>query len=116
MYFLSVIFLLGCGPSDDETGLFLPTSEVTQTNTGTGGCEEVTLNYDGEDEPVVGDMWTVWLKCDGALLMGPSVLSVEPVEFAQIFDKTVTFAMAGSGDIRLQTGTWSDTITITVTE
>jgi hypothetical protein len=43
-------------------------------------------------------------------------LSVEPMEFAQIFDNTVTFAMAGSGDIRLQTGTWSDTLTITVTE
>ena len=106
--------LIGCGLSDDETGAHLPTSTVSHTTTDDGGCDEVVLNYDGEDKPQVGDMWTVWLKCDGALLMGPSVIATEPQEFAQIYDNEVTFLMAGSGDLTVQTGSFSDTMTVVV--
>ena len=68
-------------------------------------CGEVWIDYMGEDEPHVGDEWTIWLRCDDALLVGPTVIRFDPLDFASVNENVVTWTQAGEGLMRVQTGT-----------
>lgn len=80
------------------------------------GCEETWIDYIGEDEPMVGDSWTVWLYCDDALLTGPTVIRFDPLDFATVQDNVVTWVRDGKGIMRVQTGAeWAE-LTVVVGE
>ena len=79
-------------------------------------CVENWVDYVGPDDPVVGDEWTVWLYCDGALLTGPMVIRFDPLDFATVDENVVTWVMAGEATMRVQTGAeWSELL-VTVGE
>lgn len=67
-------------------------------------CAELELKLVGPEAPVVGDSITVILRCDGAPLIGTSVLRVTPLENADIQDNVVTFTRPGPVNVRLQVG------------
>lgn len=72
-------------------------------------CVETWIDYTGTDSPSVGDEWTVWLRCDGAILTGPTVIRFDPLDFASVEDNVITFARSGEGWMRLQTGVeWAE--------
>ena len=81
----------GClfGPKVDivDSGEEPPTD--TDTDTDDDGCEETWIHYLGEDEPRVGDEWTVWMKCDGALMMGAYIIQLDPTNFASLSNAEV---------------------------
>lgn len=70
-------------------------------------CEETWIDWIGPDNPSVGDEWTVWLQCDGAVLTGPTVIRFDPLDFATVDENRITFARQGEGWMFLQTGTES---------
>ncbi len=79
-------------------------------------CEAVTLVVDGPTAPVVGDEWLVLLACDGASLVGPYVVRFSEPEFAEIEGNELTFLMAGSSTLRVQSGSHSVEEEVTVSE
>ena len=78
------------------------------------GCESLTLGHDGPDTPVVGDQWAVFLRCDEATLVGASVLTVDPVEAAEIDENLVIFREPGPCTVRLQVGSRAATLDVVV--
>jgi hypothetical protein len=78
------------------------------------GCESLTLGHDGPDSPVVGDQWAVFLRCDEATLVGASVLTVDPVEAAEIDENLVIFREAGPCTVRLQVGSRAASLDVVV--
>jgi hypothetical protein len=79
-------------------------------------CEEVELDVLGPTEPVVGDVWVVWLDCDGVRLVGYQVLAVDPPEIAVVDENEMTFQYAGEGWLSLSAGRYSDETTFVVGE
>jgi len=78
-------------------------------STGYQPCVETWVDHVGPDEPVVGDEWTIWLYCDGVLLTGPTAIRFDPLEFASVNENIVTWDTAGTGTIRVQTGSeWAE--------
>lgn len=78
-------------------------------------CEETWVHYVGPDEPQVDDEWTIWLKCDGAILTGPTVIRFEPdLSFAQVKDNVITWDKAGTTTLHVQTGTEKASVDVTV--
>lgn len=69
-------------------------------------CEELWIKVNGEEPPVVGDTWTVWLYCDDALLTGTFILGVDPPTAATIEQDTtnLTWVEAGPATVNLQVG------------
>jgi hypothetical protein len=92
------------GPADDGYSYGDEWDDLDENTDEDYGCDEVTVWYDGADEPVVGDLWTVWPKCDGATVIGSTVIRVDPVECAQIYENEITFALAGTCTISVQVG------------
>ena len=41
-------------------------------------CVEVTLDIRGPSRPTVGDEWTMIMRCDGAVIVGPTVIRFTP--------------------------------------
>ena len=80
------------------------------------GCDELELKIIGEDEPSVGDEWTVWLYCDGALLTGWGVLRFDPADFALVYDNVATFVYEGTASMTMQVGTFKESMTVTVSD
>ena len=70
----------------------------------------------GPDEPVVGDQWVLWLSCDGARLVGPIVIHIDPVDFCTVEENVATFVTAGTASITVDSGVYEDTIEVTVSE
>lgn len=68
------------------------------------GCDEVSIDFVGEDPPVVGDEWTLLPKCDGSPLMGAMVIQVEPTSAAELDENLLTWLEAGPAQIMLQAG------------
>lgn len=71
---------------------------------GKAGCEEVAIKVIGEEPPVVGDSWTLYLDCDGAVMTGTTVVRVDPADFATLADNVVTWTTAGTADLSVQVG------------
>lgn len=67
-------------------------------------CAVLELKLVGPESPVVGDSITVILRCDGAPLVGTSVLRVTPLDNANVQDNVVTFTRSGPINVRLQVG------------
>lgn len=114
---VAILLSISCSGKDGETGFVATDTAPTETTPEppqSTGCDAVEFDYDGPEEPVVGDEWTVWLRCDGALLMGASVISVDPPELATIADNLLTFAQTGTGTVHVQTGAFSASQDVTV--
>ena len=79
----------GCSPEheDSDSGPVVVDTEEDEE------CGTIQVKFDGPDQPVVGDTWTVLLYCDDALLMGPVVIQVTPTSLATIDEQ----AAWGSG-------------------
>lgn len=79
-------------------------------------CEEVGVGFDGADPPAVGDTWVVWATCDGAALLGATVIRVDPVEMAYQDGNELTWSEAGEVEIMAQSGQRRGYLTVTVGE
>ena len=79
-------------------------------------CEDEDLEIDvlGPLAPSVGDDWTVWLRCDGATLIGTLVLRFDPPDFATTDVNQVTFRRAGTGEMTVQVGGYRASMDVTV--
>ena len=87
-------------PVDDSSTL--PTDDSSDTED--LGCDKLEIEYDGQDPPHVGSQWTLWLKCDGAL-MTLTIIRFTPSDFASVDENVATFLQAGDGTISMQAGT-----------
>ena len=104
--------LAGCAGSGQETD----TDEPVDTEDTYVPCNETTIEYEGPDAPSVGDSWTVYMYCDGALMTGGMILRFEPVEFATLDENVATFQQAGTGLMKVQMGTYREEMEVTVAE
>ena len=101
--------LLGLGCSEpavdkDSAEPVADTGEGPERPSKDEDCAVLELKLVGPESPVVGDSITVILRCDGAPLVGTSVLRVNPLENAAVQDNVVTFTRPGAINIRLQVG------------
>ena len=99
-----VLLLIGCSKDVEETGVE-DTDPVEDTDE-PKGCGEVTLDLRGPEAPIVGDEWTVLMRCDEAVLTGPMVIRFTPPDFANVDGNTVIFTTAGTGSMRVQVGAY----------
>ena len=113
--FRYAIFVLcfACNEKDDVEDTDEPETKHTDTDE-YEGCDETTIDARGPDQPVVGDEWTVWLKCDGALMQGPMVIRFTPADFATLDENVVTFTTAGEASMRVQVGGYREDMDVTV--
>lgn len=79
-------------------------------------CTEAELDPLGPSEPVVGDVWTVWLRCDGTTLTGAMVLQITPPTMGTFNDNLLTFVEAGQGVLKAQVGSYVDEQDVVVGE
>lgn len=107
--------LLSCTDKVDEaeTGTS-DTGTVEEGPDSTGGCDTVDLDVMGTDPPSVGDEWTVWLRCDGATLLGTTVLSFDPPRVATVTDNVATFLEAGDATMTMQVGAERASMDLTI--
>lgn len=80
------------------------------------GCDVTEIRYDGPAEPVVGDVWTVWMYCDDALMMGAMVIRFEPTDMASFDENVLTWVKAGTGVLTIQAGSTKAELEVTVAE
>lgn len=107
--------LPACGdkdPDGDDTGAAEDTGDTPQAT----GCTSTELSYDGPEAPTQGDEWTVWMKCDGALMTGAYVIRTDPADFAEIDENVITWVNAGTATLRVQSGSYREEVSVTVTE
>ena len=119
---LLLTVLLACGKTSSDSG-DPPGSEDTSSGTSDrddddddGGCDELSIKVLGEDPPSVGDEWTVYMKCDDAVLTGTSVVRVDPVEMALVYDNVLTWQEAGECLLSVQVGGFKEEETVTIGE
>lgn len=110
---------VGCaGPKDtggnDSGGADTEPLPTPKEPEGDEACTALTLEHDGPSAPVVGDQWSVFLRCDDATLVGSSVLTVDPPEAAQLDENQVTFRRPGPCTLRLQVGSRAATLDVVV--
>jgi hypothetical protein len=68
-------------------------------------CAVLEVGFDGADPPRVGDVWTVWPVCDGVVVMGASVVRLDPVDGAAEYEENeLTFLYATHLNIEMQVG------------
>lgn len=79
-------------------------------------CDTLSLDIGGPDSPVVGDVWYVWVDCDGARLLGGIVVRYDPVEGASLDENVLTFLEPGEGMVVVRAGTTELTQDVTVGE
>lgn len=78
------------------------------------GCGVVELDVQGPAEPRVGDSWTVWLRCDGATMLGATVLRFDPPTIATLEDNVATFVDSGDATMTMQVGAYRESLSLTV--
>ena len=111
---LIALTALACTPDEKDTAVLDSAEEVDYP--AVHECAEVVLEFNGNDPPRVGDLWTIWLNCDGRVLMGASRIAVDPVEAATLDENELTWALAGEATIDMQTGQTKGSRTVTVQE
>jgi hypothetical protein len=111
-------FLLAChAPTSDDTAAAVVDSVPVDTGSGGGqDCSEVSIRVSGNDPPVVGDDWTIFLWCDEGLLTGSSVVRFDPAEVARLEDNSATFVEAGEATLYMQVGRFSASRAVSVGE
>ena len=112
--FLVVLAGVGCKRAPDDTGDSFVPEDPPDPVDDDEGCEDTYLKTNGPEPPHVGDTWNVFMWCDGALLMGPYILQIQPMEFALIDENYLTFQVAGTGTIQMQMGTYQEELEVTV--
>lgn len=100
MWLLALV-LAGC---DDGFEYVEDTDVDTQDTNEPDPCQQLDIRWDGPDDPVVGDEWTVLLYCDDALVMGALIVRVEPASMATLSENVVTWAEAGTATLTVQKG------------
>lgn len=97
--------LLGaCTGKDEDTGGDT-SPEVVDTGDYQGvECDVTEIRVDGNDPPVVGDTWSIFLWCDDALLTGAMVVQFTPPEVAELEENVATFVEPGSATLNVQVG------------
>jgi len=77
-------------------------------------CEELLLDVEGTTYSVegdtwsamVGDTWIVWMRCDGALLLGTIHMRFEPPTVANVDENTALFVETGDATLTYQVGSF----------
>ena len=103
--------VLGETLGSEDTDLQQDSDSDTDTNTTPDDeyevdCEDISLDVKGPSRPSVGDEWTIIMRCDGAVIVGPTVIRFTPPDFARTEGKTVVFTQVGSADMRVQVGAY----------
>ena len=112
---LAALFLIACAQPEDSAD----SAVVEDTDPPAPlECEPAVVEYDGEDAPKVGDLWKVWLTCDGVLQMGLTRVTLDPVDAGNVVSgentPEITWAKAGDASIHLQTGHFTGDRTVTI--
>lgn len=110
---LFAVFAIACTGSTEDSAPELQDTAV-EDRPGPTGCDVLEVGFDGQDPPSVGDMWTVWPICDGSFVMGAMVVRVEPSEGASISDGEVTWELAGTHELMVQSGSQKSYLDVTV--
>ena len=105
--------VMGC-KSEVDLGDDTDTDIPRDTEDDYKGCEETEIDVNGPEEPRVGDEWTVFMRCDGAILQGPMVLQFTPNDFAKVYGNEVEFTTAGDASMRVQVGSYRENMDVTV--
>ncbi len=98
----SLLLLVACGPGTPDSGD--SGEQTTEDRNQPSGCELLEVGFDGPDPPTVGDLWTVWPVCDGAPVLGASVIRVDPSSCASLHENELTWAEAGTCEVMAQSG------------
>ena len=106
--------LVGCKADSDDLETGSTDSQDTQDTY--QGCDSTEIHIIGDSPPLLGESWTIWMKCDGAILQGPMVLRFDPLDFATIDENVVTFQLLGTGEMTVQVGAYRETMQVTVEE
>ena len=104
--------LLACEPDEIDTADSAPVEETEYPEV--VECDSLEIRADGNDPPVVGDVWTIFLICDDVLLAGASHVGLDPAESATANENVLTWAQPGPAVITLQTGRFKTTREVTV--
>jgi len=106
--FLSPLALaLGCTSTgdDSDSAPVVDTDDDPVDTEDTFECPTPEMHVTGNDPPVVGDYWEVFLWCDNTLMTGAMHMSIDPPTLATIEDYHLTFNEAGTGTLAVQVGT-----------
>ena len=117
--FLALSMLLACtGSVDGDTADPVDTVEPDSPHTTSHPCDDADpeIDVNGSSAPQVGDSWTVWLRCDGTLLVGTLVVRFDPNDFASLDDNVVTFLQTGTAEMTVQVGSIVSSMDVTVIE
>ena len=68
-------------------------------------CPTPEIHVNGEDPPVVGAYWEVFLWCDNTLMTGAMHMGIDPPSMATIEDYHMVYNEAGTGVLSVQVGT-----------
>lgn len=109
LLFLSPLALaVGCtstaGDSDSAGVVDTDTDDEVDTED-TFECPTPEMHVTGNDPPVVGDYWEVFLWCDDTLMTGAMHMSIDPPTMATIENYYLTFNEEGTGTLSVQVGT-----------
>jgi hypothetical protein len=113
---LTLVVAASCEPREQDTSP-LDTGDFFEDSEESGlDCnpDDVELDGMGPEHPVVGDLWTFYLRCDGITLLGTFIMQVDPPEFAYIKQNTATFQEAGTGTFSMQVGAYAGSLDVTV--
>ncbi len=100
---LLMTLLLACGGEPMDSGDSDPPI-VGETPPAPTGCDLVEVGYDGPENPVIGDLWTIWPICDGAPVFGATVIRVDPATCGSLAENVLTWLEAGTCTVMAQTG------------
>lgn len=112
---LFAVLALACTGKSDDSAPDLEDTSVDPDPQPTG-CDVLEVGYDGEDTPTIGDTWTVWPICDGSPVLGAMVVRVDPSDAATISDGEVTWELAGTHELMVQSGSQKAYLDVTVAE
>lgn len=100
---LSFSPLSGCAAPGDDSGAVVDSGDPVDTHDDFE-CPTPELHVNGDDPPVVGDYWEVFLWCDDTLMTGTMLMRIDPPALADIEDYHLTFNEAGAGTLFVQVG------------
>jgi hypothetical protein len=106
---LIVASILACAGKSDSADSEVPvdTGETTDPYTGTTepfSCPTPEIHVGGEDPPVVGNEWDVFLWCDSTLMTGPMSVMVDPPSLATIEKYHIVWVESGTAHLTVQVG------------
>lgn len=114
---LIVAALLACSaPVTTDTGEDADDSEVQDSGSDQPECETADIRINGNDPPVVGDTWTIFLWCSDTLLTGATVVRFDPPQIAELYENEATFIEAGDAMLYMQVGRYTGERSVTVGE